>query len=243
MLPARSAGCGKAATGTGSYVRTSLQIANKSRANFVWVPANYDPNRAYALLFTLHGTGGVAPGDGMNIEIPAGQDAIIMTPQAIGGTWQLGVSGEDVMFWDAMYKNALEAFCINPQRVFVMGFSRGGAMSNLLGCVRGDKIRALGPLAGWQPAPQTSCIGRPAARFVHSGQDGVVPVLQGYRSRDMQNLRNGCEAASDPKPPAPCVQQRGCMPGSPVLWCEISGDHGAPIEWSVPAMWQFFDGL
>lgn len=242
-LPARSVGCGKAAKGTGSYVRQDMQVAAKARANFLWLPLNYDPTKAHELLISLHGTGGVAPGDGKGIETAAGNEAIIMTPQGIDGMWQLGADGEDVAFFDAMYAFATENFCVNQQRVFVTGFSRGAAMSNLLGCVRGDKIRGIGPLAGWQPARQTDCRGRPAAWFAHGTSDGAVPIVQGTRSLGLQMVRNGCEAATAPTPPSPCVAQQGCDTGSPVVWCEIPGDHGTPIEWSVPALWKFFAAL
>jgi polyhydroxybutyrate depolymerase len=243
VLLARSEGCGKSATGAGVYVRGKFTIAGKSRDSFVRLPSDYDSNRAYPLLFQFHGSGGVAPGNGLGIEVPADKDAVIITPQGIGGLWQLGATGEDVGLFDALYADAMARFCIDQRRVFVMGFSRGGGMTNMLGCVRGDRVRAVGPLASWHPARMGSCVGQPAAWFVHATNDGVVPLPMGTRALAYFIASSHCTANTETIVPAQCKANVGCDLGAEVVFCEISGDHGAPIEWEVPAMWNFFERL
>jgi polyhydroxybutyrate depolymerase len=243
LLPSRSEGCGKAASGAGTYVKGNFTIAGKSRDTFVRLPSGYDSNRAYPLLFQLHGSGGVAPGNGRGIEVPANNDAVIVTPQGIGGLWLLGATGDDVAFWDALYADAIARFCIDQRRVFVMGFSRGGAFSNMLGCVRGDRIRAVGPLASWHPARMGTCVGQPAAWFVHATNDSVVPLPMGLRARDYYIASSRCTSTTTPTVPAQCQANMGCDAGAEVVFCEIPGDHGSPIEWEVPAMWNFFERL
>jgi len=243
VLLARSEGCDKPASGAGVYVKGSFTIAGKSRDSFVRLPSDYDSSRAYSLLFQLHGSGGVAPGNGRGIEVPADKNAVIITPQGINGLWQLGATGEDVAFWDAMYADAMARYCIDQHRVFVMGFSRGGALTNMLGCVRGDRVRAVGPLASWHPARMGTCVGRPAAWFVHATDDRVVPLPMGHRALEYFIASSRCTSNTVTTVPSLCQANVGCDLGADLVFCEIAGDHGAPIEWEVPAMWNFFERL
>ncbi len=242
--PSRSVGCGKIATGSGTYERNTLTVAGASRTYFVWVPKNYDPEQAYPVLFHFHGTGGTAPGNGRGVELSAaGTEAILISPQGLQGVWALGAEGDDVQFFDAMYDSIRNSHCVNQQRVFAMGFSRGGAMSNLLGCVRGHQVRGIGPLAAWQPAPASACVGNPSAWFAHGEGDRVVAVTQGTRARDFIRQRHQCDSEARPTMPSPCVEYENCRDGVKLVWCAIEGDHGAVIEYAAPRVWDFFKTL
>lgn len=238
--PRRSSGCGKPGTGTGSYQRQTVMIAGAQRTYFVWVPKAYDPERAYPVLFSFHGSGGTAPGNGQGVELKAGSEAILVSGQGIGGLWQLGAEGVDVAFFDAMLKDVTSNRCVDERRVFAMGFSRGGAMVNLLGCVRGEVLRAIGPLAGWQPARSSDCLAHISAWFAHGTNDGVVPIAQGIRSRDLFKEHNGCTDVTAPVSPTPCVEHTSCGHGSKLVWCAISGGHGDVINYAAPVIWDFF---
>lgn len=116
-------------------------------------------------------------------------------------------------------------------------------MTNMIGCVRGDRVRAVGPLASWHPARMGSCVGQPAAWFVHATNDSVVPLPMGTRAREYFIASSHCTASTETTVPAQCKANVGCDPGTEVVFCEILGDHGSPIEWEVPAMWRFFERL
>ena len=73
-----------------------------------------------------------------------------------GGTPPPGLEGvdpddlgtDDVGFLDAVLDTMLAEHCVDPDRVFATGMSNGAGMSTTIGCELGDRIRAIGPVAG-----------------------------------------------------------------------------------------------
>jgi len=238
----RSAGCGKPAAGTGSYVRRTITIRDVEREYFLWLPAAYDANRAYPIVFRWHGAGGNGTSGGLPIEDAAHGDAIVASPSGVRGRWDLRPDGVDVALFDALLNGLGAELCLDETRVFSYGFSMGGMMSNLLGCVRAGVVRAVAPVAG--APPRAECTGQVAAWIVHSPEDGAVDIARGRAARDAYLQRNGCDAAATAATaPAPCVRYDGCAAGFPVIWCETSGPHNPLGSFSAPGAWQFFSAL
>src|SRR5262249_26264126 len=52
--PMRSAGCGKAASGSGTFARHDLHVGDRDRTYYVRVPDGYDKQRAYSAVFRWH---------------------------------------------------------------------------------------------------------------------------------------------------------------------------------------------
>jgi poly(3-hydroxybutyrate) depolymerase len=243
--------CGNAAP-TGRLDRT-IDVGGTQRTYILDVPADYDPDRPYPLIFAWHGRTGSAAGarSYFGIGAIAGSDSLLVYPQGLPVTadpndtgWELEATGRDVALFDAMLAEVQAEYCVG--RVYSMGHSFGGYMSNSIGCFRGgtgpDDVRAIAPIAGG--GPFGTCTNMPiSAVVIHGMQDQVVPFAQGEASRDAWLANAGCSTTSAPITPAPCVEYSGCTAGFNVRFCahdETAGSgHGWP-SWAPGAAWDLF---
>lgn len=141
----RSPGCGNTAPAP-----AELNTLPGRRA-LLAVPANYDPNRAYPMILSLHpfvlgpelwdlysGMSQAATARGYVVVTPLGSDP---GPRwAVPGGFNTGV--DDLGFLDALMDDVGNRLCIDRTRTFAAGFSAGAAMAQGLGCVLPDRIRA-----------------------------------------------------------------------------------------------------
>jgi polyhydroxybutyrate depolymerase len=238
---AASAGCGKAAVGTGRYERRTVTIRGVEREYFLWVPRGYAPARAYPLVFRWHGAGGNGTSGGLEIEGPAGQDAIIVSPSGVGGRFVLDAAGPDVELFDTLLGQLAGELCVDQGRVFSYGFSNGGYLTNLLGCVRARILRAVAPVEAGLSGQD--CTGPVAAWITHGTPDATVAVARGLAARDRYLEANGCGSTAVPEAPAPCVRYQGCARGYPVVWCQTSSPHDPQGRFTAPGAWAFFSSL
>lgn len=122
-----------------------------SRDVVVRVPAGYDPQRRWPLIYALHGMGGRAAHIIGDVEHLLGDDVdryIIAAPDQYA---EAAVSdpawppvGEHPRAWHALKGR----FHIDSDRVFVMGYSRGGHASWTLGAQYAGRFAGVMPLAG-----------------------------------------------------------------------------------------------
>ena len=247
-----SIACGQAGAMTGVYNGT-IMVGCVERAYVRVVPANYDPERAYPLIFAWHGrTGsGTLARQYFRIEQAAGDAAIIVYPHGLPVTadpndtgWELTANGRDIALFDALQAEISASYCIG--RTYSMGHSFGGYMSNSLACYRGGtaagKVRAIAAIAGG--GPFGACSGDPiSAAIIHGMSDQVVAFSQGEGSRDAWRTDAGCETTSMPIDPAPCVAYDGCDNGLVVRFCAhnetAGGGHGWPT-FAAPTAWKLF---
>lgn len=250
--PMGTPGCGIAAMPGDATVQRDVD--GTAREYILVVPPGYDPATPTPLVFAFHGLGSTHELARLyfQVEQAADGDAIFVYPQGLpiaseGGAtgWDLGPSGIDVAFYDAMLDELTGTLCIDPDRVFATGHSFGGYMSNALGCFRASTLRAIAPVAGGPPLD--ACEDDTVAAWLAHGQtDGIVPFFLGELARDSLVQRNGCEATTAPVEPDPCVAHDGCADGMPVVWCAhqettLSG-HMWP-RFAGAAIWAFFEGL
>jgi poly(3-hydroxybutyrate) depolymerase len=218
----------------------------------VALPDGYDPGMAYPLVFALHGRG--SNGEQFRLyagveEASAGQ-AIFVYPDGLpvesmaGQTgWELGANDRDVAFFDALYDELTTNLCVDLDRVYATGHSFGGFFSNALGCVRGDVLRAIAPVAGGGPAGV--CQGQVAVWIAHGEDDMVVDTFLGQMTYNTWVSKNACDAETEPVDPEPCIANLGCDAGFDVVWCLHAeqtmgiGTHGWP-SFAGDAIWAFF---
>jgi polyhydroxybutyrate depolymerase len=147
--------------------------------------------------------------------------------------------------------------CTDDARVYVTGFSGGGRMSSLLGCVLGSRLAAIAPVSGLRyPGP---CNGRP------------IPVLTFHGLADPQNPYDGhatgrgaewlesvpdaladwgrhnrCDRdviLDDPPGPLSTMRYEKCADGAEVRMIRIDGLGHTWTKTEVDTtgvMWQFF---
>jgi polyhydroxybutyrate depolymerase len=89
----------------------------------------------------------------------------------------------DYALFDAILDGMASTYCIDLDRVFVVGHSLGATFANSLACARGERVRALASVAGGI-AP-SACSGEVAALLLHNPQDRLVPLSEGERARDV----------------------------------------------------------
>lgn len=239
--------CGAISPRAGVYSET-VEVAGTSRSYLVSAPDEHQPGHAYPLVFAWHGRGSNASQarSYFGVEEAAGGAAIVVYPDGLPVSdnpddtgWDLAATGRDVALFDALLERLTTEYCVDRERVFSTGHSFGGYISNVLGCVRGDDLRAIAPVAGG--GPYGGCTGQVAAWVVHGTSDSVVPLSEGQGSRDHWVDAAGCGGPATAVEPSPCVAYPGCA--APVVWCEHAdtsfGGHGWPAF--VPGgIWGFF---
>ncbi|MBK3643633.1 hydrolase [Streptomyces sp. MBT33] len=261
-----TAGCGKAPTLTsGTH---TIQSGGQTRSYILRVPAGYDRNRPYRLVFGFHWRGGTAGDvdsggtDGYNwsyyglrrLADGANNGTIFVAPQGIGNGWA-NSGGQDLAFVDAMVSQIEAGLCVDTARLFAAGFSYGGAMSYALACSRATVFRAVAVYSG---ANLSGCNGgnQPIAYMgLHGIRDNVLPISAGRQLRDTFVRTNGCTPQNPPEPAYGSLTHiitaySGCRSGYPVVWAAFDGaghDPG-PVDgstgdgwrtWTSAAVWQF----
>ena len=250
-----SIGCG--ATAWPEEGPKQITIDSLDREYIITFPASYSSENPYKVIFAWHGLGGTAEQTLGNewwgyygMKNLADDNTIFIAGQGLpsdGGTdykWD-NKDGRDVAYTRAIYDWLLKNYCIDTNRVFGIGFSYGGIMSNTVGCYLGDIFRAVAPMSGSGPgswmdgSPPGDCVGKVATWLIHGSADTTVEPVQGERSRDYWLDDNNCGDTTIPVDPAPCVQYQGCDDGYPVYWCYHDGDHMLP-DWVGQGAWDFF---
>jgi poly(3-hydroxybutyrate) depolymerase len=255
-----SAGCGKAAPAS---MRYSMDVGGTMREYILAVPSNYDPMRAYRLIFAWHPLGGSAQqtaGNGSSgyygMQGASQGAAILVSPEGTEGGmgrgwWNQG--GADIAFFRALLDRLKGEMCIDERRIFSTGFSFGGMFSFSVGCT--GLVRAIAPMAGNPQVSGCTSGATPVAMMgFHGDDDTVVNISGGRQGRDIFLMRNGCTMTSMPATPSwcdgvpqsnqpcTCVDYQGCSAGYPVTWCEFNGPH-TPAPNSAATIWNFFAGF
>ena len=220
----------------------SLSIDGTARVWSVWLPNNYDAERAYPLVVLLHGCGGET--NNVPIQNSSGENAILIRGAAAqqDNCWNNQESGPNDEFFDAMLDTSMAQMCVDSERVFVVGYSSGSWLSNMLNCVRADRIRAVGTVAGGNPLfGMPNCNGNVAAIFIHDQNDSDNDISGSESARDRLLEANSCTDTTMAISPEPCVAYQGCAPEYPIVWCATSGQgHDRQDQFAAPAMWDFF---
>jgi len=241
------AGCGRPTTlMTGSWVAQSLMVGGSARDYFVYLPAGYDPTRAYPVVYQFHGCSSSADRQNNNVPVEkhSGEDAIHIRGRAAADCWDTKASGVDVPFVDALIPAVDEAFCTDTSRRYATGYSGGSFMAHVLACTHGSQLRAVATIAGGQAG--NACTGNVAALLIHDDTDGVVKSSASVAARDDHAKRNHCDTAAARTPTAdpPCEAYAGCDAGKPVVWCPTTGKgHDRQDSLAGPAFWHFLSAL
>jgi polyhydroxybutyrate depolymerase len=243
-----SAGCGMAAPPTGAL---SIDVSGTSRDYILALPTGYDSTKPYKVIFAWHGLGGTAAQVASNwygMKSMGATNTIFVAGQGLQTTNSVGsgpgwpnTNGEDVAFVKALYAKLQGQLCIDQSRVFSVGMSYGGIMSDTLGCQMGDVFRAIAPMSGEGPGfggRGPTCMGQVAVWMSNGDNDTTVPTAQERASKDYWVAANHCQTTSKPVDPSPCVAFDGCDARYPVTWCEFSGGHTIP-SFAPTAIWNF----
>jgi poly(3-hydroxybutyrate) depolymerase len=233
-----SVGCGVTGAPTGNLNGQSITVGGQTRTYALTVPKNYTPSTPLPVVFAWHGMGGSGSvaRSYFHLDSAIANRAIVVYPDGLsvndGSTgWDLNATGIDIAFFDALLAFVSDNYCIDRTRLFTTGHSYGGFFTNVLGCYRGDVLRATAPVAGNPPMGRNiTCAGKVAALVIHGENDPTVDYTRGgVGGKDFWVGQNGC-SATDPVAiePSGCVEYQGCQPDLPVVFCTHTEGHDWP---------------
>jgi len=220
----------------------TVDVDGRKREYLLDVPAAAKPG-ALALVVSFHGIGG-APGPlreytglgdaaherGFLAVHPAGQTVRLGVKVGPGWIIEPGVNRE-VRFFQEMIRHLSSSYCIDRERIHVMGFSNGAHLCHVLACQEPDGIASFAAVGGGlremaSHCPATStCSGL----VLHGSDDTIVEVEEGREARDFWIDRNGCTSSRDVGDG--CTLHDGCVSEDEVLYCEVEGmGHEWPPE-------------
>jgi len=244
--PMPGSGCGQTVEAAG-YHTGSMTIANVKRTYNYYIPPGYTPTDAIPLTLGFHGAGGNGlQASSWALQIAAanlGQKGIFVFPYVIlqGNTigWDEKKTGVDVAYFDALLDWSEKTFCIDANRIFVVGFSWGNDFANTLGCYRGDKIRAINGFSGGIYNSDCGTV-TPAYRATYSTPDGTDAYSQAALDKAVNHYKTAHACAATPQPiaPSPCLAYDGCM--KPVIYCAYPNMGHTPPPNAGKDAWAFF---
>jgi hypothetical protein len=257
MPVAPSAGCGKPAGLTSG--RASIDVNGKTREYILYVPANYDQNHAYKLIFGWHPWGGSAMQTQQmgyfGLQTPSNGQAILVAPEGQdfqdGGLGWGNANGEDIAFAHAMMDLFGTQLCVDQNRIFSTGFSFGAMFTFTLSCTADSQQRAVAPMAGNTQtsggcASSTRSVGmmsfvgtNDSLLTVHRQAVQVFVQRDGCSTQRTTLSPSWCDGLASQYLPCTCWQYTGCKSGYPVIECEYTAGHQfAPS--SGGTLWSFF---
>ncbi len=191
--------CPTTALSSGNSTR-KLTVGALSREYILHVPSAYKSGTPVPLLVDFHPIGGSDTEWSTASPYPAVVDAegaISAYPNGepspnLGNAWDVegcctspinGAAVDDVAFAKAVVADVEAVACIDVKRVYAVGFSMGGGMSNYLACHAADTFAAVGP-ASFDLTEQNEGDCKPTRPLTviewRGKQDSVVPYAGGY---------------------------------------------------------------
>lgn len=232
------------------------------------LPAGLEPDAPpRPLVLVLHGRGG----DGASVRRRSGLDAaaerhgwIVAYPDALDGEWAYaaglpgytGPAQDDVGFLLALRDRLAATLPVDPARVYLVGYSNGGFLTQRLACERPGAFAAYASVAaaGFAGLPQLCGERAPLALLLlHGTEDRAVPwdglavrlpdgreapfLIDVPRTFAFWAARAGCEPSSRTVPapgaggsrPVELRLVEACEAGGEiVLAAVVGGDHAWP---------------
>lgn len=217
------------------------------RRYLLFVPATYDASRPTALVISLHGAA-AWPAEQMHLthwnDVAAEHGFIVAYPAARGRIWHVQHPGsdpsDDVQFIRDLIDTLGRRYRIDPDRIYVNGFSLGGAMAFVLACRLSDRVAAVGTVSAAETLPWSWCTDRRPIPFINfHGTADLVPY-DGGRSPDPMNRvtfpavrqwtaawaeRNRCRNAADSAAASDIIATayHDCADSAPVVLYSVQG--------------------
>ena len=151
------------------------QIDDSFQPYSLYVPQNYDSNKAYGLIVALHWYTGDDLSSISTLAMAKLQpeDMIVVAPFGRGDMGYLSASEQDVLDVMAMTQ---ERFQIDQDRVYLVGWSMGGFGTWRMGQHWAEKFAAIAPFDGWSGTEFLDNLRNVATLVVHGNADATVPV-------------------------------------------------------------------
>jgi len=137
----------------------SFEFGGRTRTYMIHIPPSYDGSNPTPLVISLHGYGGNARSSEEVTGFTEKSDKesfIAVYPEGIGQSWNgpyccgeaYSSNVDDVGFIRELINRLEQEYNIDPDRIYVAGFSNGAIMAYHLAAELSDKIAAIAPVAG-----------------------------------------------------------------------------------------------
>jgi polyhydroxybutyrate depolymerase len=190
-----------------------LVFAGRDRSYTLHVPSGLDPERPLALVLAFHGGLGTAAympaltgfsrkadREGFLVAYPNGSGALEDRLFTWNGGTCCGYSSrenvDDVGFVRAVIDEIAAHFPVDPRRIYATGISNGGILSYRLACEMGDRIAAIGSVAGTQNLPACAPSAAVAVVHIHGTADQHLPFEGGVGSKSLAGVEFASVAES-----------------------------------------------
>jgi polyhydroxybutyrate depolymerase len=268
--------CGGAQPGAAKFAtgvqHGSLDVAGAARTYRLFAPAAVTAEKTLPLLLALHGCGDTENGDNFAAVSQFDGKAtanrfIVAYPDGDKGCWNSGICcgpADDVSFIRDLIVSLVKQYPVDKGRVFVAGYSGGGAMAHRLACELANVITAVASVSGafiattCQPARPISVL------EVHGTADQTTPLTGGVLGVDSPAVptfmsdwaqRNGC--SGNPEQSSSGIAKTSlwtrCRGNTTVRLDLVTGGHhtwfGSDIDpvtgepTATDIVWNFFSGL
>ncbi len=231
FIPHLSPGCTKAQPLTPI---TSVNAGGMDRDFLLTIPGLYNSHDPSPLVIAFHGrtNSNAQVKQYMRLDREL-TDSIIAYPAAIkneNGTYSWANPGDkpneirDIAFFDAIVEKLADNYCIDMDRISVVGHSLGAWIANSVACVRGDVVLASATVGG--DSVTTKCAGPAAAMIIHNPKDTLAPFSGAEKVRKQRIEANACAWETDDTGPSElnCVRHTTCAGGNDILWCPSTID-------------------
>ena len=244
------------APGTNQYV--SLDSSDRARRLLISVPEDYDPDRAYPVVFGFHARdedGAFIQGE-LGLEAEAPRWAIYVYPDGLDREWTDGSHGtgwqngpattyyggtEDLTFVSDVLTLLEGELCVSTEKLFAVGRWWGAEFASVVGCYLGDRFDAIVAAHGNEPyylpleaESEPPCVGEVGVWGLHGKGDAEFPLQCGLDQRDFWLRQNDCDPDSATTVNLPGTgADDDCVeyscPGPPVGFCAFAAEFGQTI--------------
>jgi polyhydroxybutyrate depolymerase len=203
----------------------TVQVGSVSRSYVLHVPPTYGGSKPVPLVLDFHGistSGAVERGQSPYPDETDPEGAVMAFPSGLGGplgaAWNVGpccvANVDDVAFARAVVAQVSTMACIDPKRIYAVGFSMGGGMAYYLACHAADVFAAVAP-ASFDLMEENAVDCQPPR---------PITVISFRGSADMLVPYDGGPSAVVPGMPVTFLGAQGTFQ----KWAEIDQCSGAP---------------
>lgn len=238
----KSPGCGKPTIGRG-VEDLKLTVGSQARTYLRVAPVQMTPGKPLALVFWWYGAASSVEktrgtpdfNHAPNLEAITANDAVWIHPRHIQGTnltWERRDNGRDVQFFDQLYQQVIQDFCVDLRKVYTIGVSNGGTFANYLTSIRGDKIKGAVAVA----IPAVGATWRKVSVPSMLIQDDRDNFRSAQQTLGKMTQDAGCPLAANQQltaqEPATCSLVPNCPKTTAVAFCPWKVKTGAnPHDW------------
>jgi polyhydroxybutyrate depolymerase len=238
-LSSKSTGCQAGWSPLISWENT-LMIAGKERKYNLYIPSGYSNTKEYSLAIATHGRTNSKDQVQKYMGLEKGQSGVIIAYPAwlSSASWKSfsWSEKENMTFIDAILQQVSENYCVDRNKVYIIGHSLGGWMAQRIACLRGEFVSGLA-VVGSGPFGST-CSGPVPSLFFQNTNDQLSSYASGISARNTRLKVNECDESQTENVqigPLTCTKYNKCSAGNEVVWCEgYTGYNSDPHSWPTP---------